>query len=364
MNNYKSSIHLELQSYKYPAQPVEYVTKTWNDIAEIIDQLDGGGKVLKKNIKEYDQYIGELAGLTDKKKMEAIYRRVQEDFTWNGYTGVYGGQQGLRDLLDNGFGNNAIINLVLCNLLNEAGLDAKTIVYKTRGSGFLNLSYPTLYDLNYLIVYLEFGNNAYYLDGSDENLAPGELPSRAINYSGVLLDQKEAIKVTFENPNYEKTMSMITLEVNDLQLSGTQAIRHSNYAAYLIRSKYQNEKELKKSCGSENFKCDNIEVSSFDDLNKPISIKSEVTINQSVRKIDGKLFLDPIGFVTDLQVPFVKESREYSIFYDSKISENIIFKIKIPDGYKIESLPEELNIATPEQYVNASISTKEMNGVK
>ncbi len=157
-------------------------------------------------------------------------------------------------------------------------------------------------------------------------------------------------------------MSMITLEVNDLQLSGTQAIRHSNYAAYLIRSKYQTENELKNSYGSENFNCNNIVISSFDDSNKPISIKSDVTINQAVRELDGKLFLDPIGFVTDLQVLFVKESREYSIFYDYKISENIIFKIKIQDGYKIESLPEELNISTPEQYANASISTKEMNG--
>lgn len=361
MNNYKSSIHLELESYQYPAQPVEYITKSWNDIAQLIDELDGGGKVLRNNLNQYDEFIEGLTGMSEKKKMDAIYSRVQSDFNWNGYTSVVGGRSGLKDLENEGEGNNAIINLVLCNLLIKAGMNAKPIAYKKKSSGFLNLSYPTLYDLNYLIAHVQIGDKSYYLDATDKHTASGELPPRAINFSGVLLDRTTGNKITFDNPNQENINMMINLEIKDQKLSGNQAIRYSNYAAYRVRSTYPTESVLKESYGGENIEYKSLEVSNFDAVSKPISLKAEVNTTQGVSEVDGKLFLDPISLFADIQVPFVKEKREYSIFYESKLSENIIFKIKIPDGYKVESLPEELNISTPNHYISATIITKEMN---
>ena len=58
----------------------------------------------------------------------------------------------LRNILKDGSGDNADINFVLINMLNDAGVKAVPVVMSTRDNGRLPLTYPSRKFLNTFVV--------------------------------------------------------------------------------------------------------------------------------------------------------------------------------------------------------------------
>ena len=92
--------------------------------------------------------IYNLKGNTE--KIVAIYQLLKKKLKWNGDYGFWG--RSSRNILKDGSGDNADINFVLINMLNDAGVKAVPVVMSTRDNGRLPLTYPSRKFLNTFVV--------------------------------------------------------------------------------------------------------------------------------------------------------------------------------------------------------------------
>ncbi len=364
-DDYKASIKYELYSITYPNNPPEYYSKDWNAIGKDLLESDRFGKEIKKKIKdpELSALLASVAQLPEEEKIKAIYDYVRETYTWNEKYGV-GKDVGHKKLIETKTGNIGDINLLLINLLKKAGVNAVPAVTKSRYRGLLNESFPTLTELNYVVAYLpDPEGTAMALDASSKQVPFGQLPTRAINLTGVAIFGNGSQVIHLQNPNTYKssTVSNYDLNIDEATLVGTSNRKKSDYAATKYRLDLENvdqstkteddteeeddsdeEEELDIQNESTLIKAENIK-----ELDQPIKLEYEEIIRDEVKQIGDSYFVNAaVDFGIDKN-PFTEDTRKYPVFYNYKIDTKSIVNIQFPEDYAVESVPETVLATTP-----------------
>ena len=111
----------------------KYMT-TWSEVVKELMANPGFGRQLNKNLAGSAAFMSEVKAMSDPyQKMNSIYRYVQSNLTWNGFTGKH--SDGVKAAWEKKKGTNADINLILVNLLEEAGLEVFPLLVSERGNG-------------------------------------------------------------------------------------------------------------------------------------------------------------------------------------------------------------------------------------
>ena len=297
----------------------------------------------------------------EEEKISTLYAYVQENFSWNGDYGYYK-SEGVKDLLKNKSGSVGDINLLLLNILLQADIDARPFLLKTRRSGLLNQSFPSRSEMNYLLVYLPQGESFTLLDATCKYSPVGQLPKRATNINGLLITGEKGQIIDTQNKNNYKSVTMANYEV-DIEgpsLHGTGKRIMKDFAASSYRrnddeATEDEDVEEEESDDEEDEEWDEevkveneyeiTEVNNLDDINKDVSLKYTEVIYNELDKIGDQIFIDAaIDFGID-DNPFFEEERAYPVFYSSLSDTRQIIKIKIPEGYEVESFPERSAMA-------------------
>jgi hypothetical protein len=361
MDNYRSSIGHELLYTNFPRSSIKYYTKTWDDIAELLNDSKNFGSQINAKYKQHNELIEQVSNMGPNQKIETIYNSIRDQYTWNGYFAATT-NDGIKDLIKSGTGNTAEINLLLVNLLQKAGINALPMVSRSRSSGFLNISNPTFSQLNYVMVAIENEGSYIYLDATDKNLTVNTIPRRALNLKGILINGKKGTEISMQNPNNGKENRIYTLSIEDQNLKGVYQQTLGAYFAFSTRSIYDTETDLRESLNSEQRSFSNIMVENYSNKNEDIKVKSEIIATGFVQNVEDKIFIDLQICDDEFINPFKAEERNFAIFYNSTYTNVDMFKLKIPEGYKIESIPENLNIATPEKLITVRINFIELSG--
>ncbi|MFT6335734.1 MAG: transglutaminase-like putative cysteine protease [Halioglobus sp.] len=360
MDNYKSSIRHELLYTKYPRAIIKYYTKTWDDIAKLLDDNNSFGGQLNSDYKQFNDLIDSVVDMETNQKIQTIYQSVQDQFTWNGYLGHYS-DDGIKSMIKSGTGNIVDINLLLVNLLRKAGFTARPMVSRESSTGFLNVTNPSISQLNYVIAVIENEGNYIYLDASNKKLTINTLPKRALNLKGIIINEETGIETQMMNPNMGKENRIYSVSVDGQSLSGVYKQTINGYAAYTTRIAYGAESDFISSLATENKTFSNCTVENYDNQSD-IKVTSDIKADGFILDIDEKIFLDLQIFEEGFTNPFKEESRDFSLFFDNIYSNVDMLKIKIPEGYVVESIPENLNITTPDKLITVMINFSEVNG--
>jgi len=362
---YRSSIQYELLLTEMPNGSITYFTKSWDEIAgNLMESKSFGGEINRK-IDDFDQLIQEVEGLSDMKKINEIYRRIQDEFTWNEKYRV-APRKGIKELIKVKTGDCAAINLLLINLLKRAGVPVHPIVSRIRSEGILNTAYPTIADLNYVFAGCQIGDELIFLDATDKFLNVGELPLHAISLSGVMLKGKSGVPLNIDNPNVNKETYSIVANINpDKSINCDESIRFKDHAASQFRSITKNINDENAYIDYMQNKYENVEYSSFvienkDDKDKQIKIASSFTLDEGVEEIGGKIYIDPLLVHKHKTNPFVSELRNFPVFYDAKLKRTALVSFLIPDGYKVESMPEKLSMSLPSNQLSYIYEVREI----
>ena len=347
MDNFKTSIKLELLFTQFPQAGVKYFTKTWNDITELLNNSQSFGSQLNKNYEEMDPLLKKVESMDTEEKIATIYTTIQNQFAWDGYTGATTAG-GIKEMIKEGSGNTAEINLLLVNVLQKAGIEAYPMVYKKRSSGYLNITNPTIAELDYVVAIIVKDDSVLYLDATDKNLNPGMLPRRGLNLRGVVLLGEEGQQIPINNFNKGSNNKLYTLTYDGDKLIGKYQQTIKGYNAYMARSEHNSVNDLMAQLQDDNITFLNSETKGFENNQEKISISSDIKLKGYTQSIDGKLFIDLMVGQEKFKNPFTKMEREFALFFDAKESETKIIKIAIPEGYQVETIPEALKISTPE----------------
>lgn len=352
IDNYRSSVNYELAYTQYPNSAMKHYSTSWEDVVETIYKSSSFGDELDKK-GYFDDDIDALIGsISDPaKRMALIFNYVKTKVKWNDYYG-YHTNDGVKKAYKDQVGNVAEINLMLTAMLQYAGLKAYPVLVSTRTNGVP--LFPTREGYNYVVTCVKFKDGDVLLDATNKYSVPNVLPFRTLNWQGRVVSEhggSELIDLYPKQKSKNTIMMMASIHENGDIDGGYRSIK-TNHNALSFRERYI---EANKDVFLENLENEynGMEISDYTvkndlDLSKPV-MESYKFVKESQADIIGdKIYFSPLFFLKTSENPFKLEKREFPIDfgYPSTTSYRVI--VNLPEGYKVESLPEPGAIGLPD----------------
>jgi hypothetical protein len=350
--NYRGALVYELQSKKMPNSNTIYYTDTWDHVGKKIYQSGSFGEELEKSnyyLEDLNEIIKNAS--QEKDKIAAIFQFVKTKVKWNNYYSKFT-SKGVRKAYNEGSGNVAEINLILTSMLRSAGLSANPVLVSSRLNGIP--FFPTIKGFNYVISKVTLlGGQQILLDATEVYSLPNILPKRILNWKGreIFKDGTSSwVKLTSAKHALEDNMLMVKV-TDDFMVEGFIRTKLDNLNALSFRNNYNhlNEEGLIAKYEENN----NLEITDFKlenkrNIAKPIVRKVKFSSEDLIEGINGKLYIEPLLFLTRHENPFKLKERKFPIDFSNPWKNINRVNIEIPKGYKVEKLPESIAIGLPE----------------
>ena len=179
---------------------------------------------------------------------------------------------------------------------------------------------------------------------------PNVLPLRVINWSGAIIREDKTVDFV--------DLSSLAVAIQDSNLSykideegfieGMNRTKYSNLMAINYRNEKgdEDEEDVISDIEAENDDIEilNFRVSNIDDLSKPIVEMYKFEKEDGVELIADKMYISPLLFLATDKNPFKLDNREYPVDFGTPWQDKIVVSITVPEGYVVESVPENIAI--------------------
>ncbi len=363
--DYLSKINFELSYTKFPNEfsnpGIKQYMGSWEDINksywDVVDREIKGNNSLKKFVEEI------VGSITDpEQKMIAIFEFVRKTILWDEHYGKYF-ENSVKQTLDQKRGNVAEINVLLASLLEKADIKVNMVLLSTRDHGFVRESYPISSQFNYVVCLVDIAGKSYLLDATDKYCQVGLLPQRCINGNGFVVAQEGFKWVNLSSKT--KTRSVYSFDVNlteSADLKGTLKIDRSGYYSADARRSYlkKGEKEyLKEFVNGRPWQIEKSEFQNIEHLQLPFKESHEVIVSEYITQAGDALYFSPLLMARIQENPFKFEKRVYPIDFTNTSDVLFLAKIKIPEGFQVDELPQSKVIALPQNFARYTFSVSQ-----
>jgi hypothetical protein len=351
LDNYTTRIKFELAAIDYSKILGKYTsyTDSWNDIAkELLDDEEFGGQIKSANYAK-EEIAGLIAGKKDdKQKVMALYSYIQHAIKYNGDE-TFSPNSSLRKVFNEKNGNSADVNLLLLAMLTEAGIEAYPVLMSTRSNGLISIVHPSLTDCNYVIVMAMINGAPILLDATEPNLQAGVLPFRCLNGTGRKIKREGVEEVNLTNAR-PTCYNVVNLEFKEGKFTGNILSRKTGLNAFDFRQSVKNaggQKEYfeKLRNGSTDIQFDDYSFSNLDSLHLPVMIKYNISLRNESEPGADILYINPILVDRTTKNQFSLPTRVFPIDYGGVSSDIYQLNLIVPEGYKVEELPQSKTFA-------------------
>lgn len=333
---------------------VNYMS-TWKEVTRELMSRSDFGKQLRIDIDECKSFIEtELSGKSDSAKIQAIHHYVATNVKWNGVHSLVS-EDGIRNLWKKKTGNSAEINLLLVNLLKSANLDAYPMLVSERGHGKINKDQPFVSQFSDVYAVVFSGGKKYYVDATDHFTPIHLTPYSILNSTAFIADNKVGglIDISSEEMRHREYVNIAANLNGEGQLSGSVNLESRDYARTEKLRNYSNHKTdyvdyyLKRSMA--NIAVENFKIQNEGEESKPFTQSFDFKFNvQST----GDYSLINFNMFTGLESnPFIQNNRFSNINLGYKKSLNLRFIVNVPDNYKVDALPKNIQLVNPDRSI-------------
>ncbi|HTK21087.1 MAG TPA: DUF3857 domain-containing protein [Mucilaginibacter sp.] len=329
----------------------------------------------KDYYKELDQHLsGEDTLLkrastfkNNDERIAYIFNAVRNTISWNGYQN-WGSKDGIRNAWKKRVGNSAEINAVLYHLLKASGIKAYPMLVSTRENGLLEPDFVDVFQINGLVTYVPIDSAKYYvLDATNHYNTYSQIPFDLLNSYGLRLDKTgDKYDMLFlETKAPSKEIVMINGDIgSDAKMHGTGDIVSYGYdrTAKLEIFKTTEKKKYEEflSEGDNNLKLSDLKSENVEVDTLPL--KQSFAFTYDLNNTDNYLLFSPNIFTTIHINPFLSEERTSSIDFGYTNDHVIFGTYKIPQGYKVESLPKDANMIIADKSIRFKRMLEQADG--
>ncbi len=340
-----SKIEFELASTKMPYGAYNPVMDTWETLTKKLLTAERFGLQLKKHgfIKATVETI-KSTNTTPETQIQAIFNHVKSKMKWNGDYSKYITTT-LKKAYQEGSGSSGDINLLLVNMLTQAGFDASPIILSTRNHGRINKIYPILSKFNYVIAHVKIKDKDYLLDATEPFLPINTLPFNCQNGEGYLINKTSSKWIALRHNEKQSHFTQVNLTFSDdLEVTGTISNSYAGYEALDIRNELKELgkedyiKEVKES--NEELDISNYEISNIKVLTESVREKYEITLEDYIVDAGNLIYIDPLLNAKTNENPFKLEKRAYPVDFGCPMNETYMITFDIPKGYVVEEVPK------------------------
>ena len=302
----------------------------------------------------------------DFEKVKAIYYWTQENIKYIAFEYALGGfvPRAANEVFRKKYGDCKDNSSILLRMLEIAGIDGNITWIGTRSIPYKYEDVPTPIVDNHMILAYVYQGSTYFLDATGR-YATMELPTSFIQGKEALIavgDKEykiEKVPVIAASKNALKDTSVIALE-GDI-ISGTSKTEISGYMKidfyYALENK-NTESKIKEFYNS-NFEKGNNSflIEKFTEQNKysydkDLVVDYQFKLSNHAKRIGDEIYLN-MNLNKELLSFRSEEDRKSALEYDYKSSYDYETIFNIPQDYRIEFLPDDLNISN--EYVSTSI---------
>ena len=344
LDNYTSALQFEMSYIDIPGVPLKTYATTWEAVSNSIYRISEFGAELERNSYFEDDIDKLLSGATKpEEKIGLIFSYVLNKMNWNGLHGFYT-HDGVKAAFKKGSGNVAEINLMLVAMLRYANLNANPVLVSTKSHGIP--LFPTRNGFNYVIAAVDLPQGTFLLDATNKDAEIGVLKPNILNWHGrVILKDGTSDWVSLSPQSPAVKNAMVNVEIKpDLSVTGKAKNRYTGNYAFHYRAEYKslNEDAQRKALEKNS---NQVEISAlhFENLEtggKPVALEYDFESLDAVEDVAGKLYFSPMVFMATKESPFKPETRQYPIDFGYPMKDRYIINIALPEGYKVESMPE------------------------
>ena len=353
LSDYLGAVEFELMSYKYPWSLEKNYTQTWNSVSkEMMDHEDFGGQINRTGqFSDIAEKINSSAS-DSTEKVAMAYNYIKNRMTWDGRYRLFT-TTSIKKAFNDGQGTSSEINLNLIALLRELNFEANPIMVSTRSNGKIRPGLVILTQFNHVIAGVKIGKTIYPLDATDPMCPYYMLPPNTLNGQGLLIDGTNYKWIDLNTSQAAKTTLFCQLQLNDeLALKGSLSAKLENYAALKERKDIKKKTDIKEYTSEledefDGAKIDSITTIDLDSSYKPLKINADIEFDDKIMAAGDKIYFTPILVDRLDENPFKKENREYPVDYNYPFQDNITEIITLPEGYKVEELPQNTRFSLP-----------------
>lgn len=355
MDDYLMRIRFQLRQLQIPGRVYETYLSTWQELAKDL-MLDNNFGVQINKDKNYKDLLAAVRPLlasatTEREKAQVIYSYLAQNIEWNERYGV-DASGSLDDAFEKKKANSGQLNLMMIALLKEIGITTYPVLISTRSHGKMVQLYPILSQFNHTLAFAELDGKQLIIDVNDPQRPMGMPRIDALNKKGWLVDPENPQWVNII-PEKGSDIFMANLKIDaEGNMTGDIKSSHSGYSGVDERitrlqdkeGKYWEERLAKRFADAE---VSNVEFENVDVINKPLKDKMNFTIPNAAQATGDFIYVSPALYTSFMENPFKLEERTYPVDMPYPFKEQTIINIEIPEGYRIEELPEITNIALP-----------------
>jgi hypothetical protein len=354
-DDYLQRVEVRYLAYNPPSAPRQSMVYNWVQVIKALMEDEDFGLQLKRNIPRTTDLDEELKKLNDDySKMQAIHRYVRKNMEWNGYEGIWA-FDGIRAAWKDHKGTTGEINMILVNLLKDAGIDAKPLLVSTRENGRVNTGIAEIRQFNKLMAHVTIGEKVYVLDAT-EKYTPSKLIPHEVMYSEALMINKIETfdwgwTVLWDDKQTFRNVIILQASIDEAGLMKGQAVVNSYDYSRVARmpALKKDQKDFKEKYfapGVPGIQVDELVIENEDNDSMPLIQKTGFTLPVSTSG-DYKYF--NVNLFTGLEKnPFVADSRFSDVFFGANQTYSLVANITIPQGYVFEALPKNIRMIMPD----------------
>jgi len=352
--DYQQRIEVRFLAVTIPGSPRQSLVRTWpEEIKDLMADEDFGVQ-LKRNIPRTADLDEQLKNVTDPyHKMAIIHAYVRKNMEWNGQSNIWA-MSGVRSAWKDKKGTSGEINLILVNLLQDAGLKAHALLVSTREHGLIVTAIADVEQFDKVLAYVEIGDQYYVLDATEKYTPSFLIPENVMYSEGLVIEKPETFewgwKPLWNDTKLEKNLIIMQAKIDaDGMMKGQASMNSYDYARIKrIRDTKDKAKFAEKYFSADNpgARVDSLKFNNLEDDSLPLEQKFEFNMPVNASG-DYKYF--SVNMFTGLEKnQFVADNRFSDVFFGVNQSYSIIANVTIPEGYQFEQLPKDTRMIMPD----------------
>jgi hypothetical protein len=366
--NYMDWIGFQLKGFRSPL----------NQSAPIINSLSSFAQMTMDNAnfsfnltgfaipkKEWKSLIKE--GMSNKEKAQVIFEFVRSNMKWNGMGGYLPKENNTKIWKDK-TGSRAEINLLLINILRQAGVAVYPMVISSRAKGYVNNQYPILDDFVGVDALVVLGGDSDMVLDATSKYLPFGLPSfEQLNTYGLVLrggsDGYHWYRI--KDKSASKEFALITGEMDESgHLTGEITLYINTYAASgLISMKAMNKQEAIADFIKARIPNATIEsVKDSQDIDKCAFYYKVKFSAQAPTDNEGNVYLSIPAVYGSSTNTFVNKERTSDVDMGYRFRSDIVVQIKVPDSFVLDSLVPSVSLSMQDTSITFMYDAEMLSG--
>lgn len=359
--DYMQRLEFQLNQIYFNENRVIDVTVKWEDVIKNLLTNDDFGLQLKKNVPQAAALIAEAKQIADAEtRMKFIYQTLRKAVSWNQDDNIYT-DNGIVKTWETKTGNTADINLLLINLLTEAGLKVTPMLLSTRDHGLVSPYFPFITQFNTVMGFVVINDKTFLLDATDRTINYRLIPEPVANTSGLILEgTKGKWKDMLVGKSKYKVMAAVQADIDaEGTMKGNCLVNCYDYArAQRCELLIKNPAKFKDDFFISPYpavKIQDIVINNADTDSLPLEQKIKFT---SALSSSGDYKYFSVNLFSDLERnPFIADKRLSDVDFGVQQDYTLFGNYTIPAGFSFDGIPENISLSTSD---NSIIFTRSM----